>query len=112
MPWGIYDVDPMLVELLRHTAPKTCSGSRRDGDPALLFLFHPVHDSSAVVDLTNLVGQAGVEQNSLCGRCLARIHMSDNAYVAISANRRRARHTQCLGLAEQQTSNGSARTPY
>src|SRR5450759_2745638 len=40
--------------------PLAGRGGGGDGDAALLFLLHPVHDSSAVMHLTDLVGAAGV----------------------------------------------------
>ncbi len=53
-----------------------------DGDAALLFLFHPVHDRGAIVDLSHLVGAAGVVQDPLGSRGLAGVDMGHDADVA------------------------------
>ena len=55
--------------------------SRRDGDAALLLLLHPVHRGCALVDLTDLVIDAGVEQDPLGGRGFARVDMRHDADV-------------------------------
>jgi hypothetical protein len=44
----VNDVDTAII-------PCTCGGSGCDGDASLLFLFHPVHGSSTLVYLSNLV---------------------------------------------------------
>ena len=53
-----------------------------DGDAALLLLLHPVHRGSALVDLTDLVGDAGVEQDPLGRRRLAGVDVRHDADVA------------------------------
>ena len=53
-----------------------------DGDAALLLLLHPVHRGGAVVDLTDLVVDAGVEQDPLGRRGLARVDMRHDPDVA------------------------------
>ena len=86
------DVDAMLVVLLVHALPEARGRGGSDRDAALLFLLHPVHDRSAVVDLADLVGEAGVEQHALgCGR-LARVDVGDDADVAVAANGCAASH--------------------
>ena len=84
----IDDVNPMseTFEVLVKTlvlllGPEGGHRRRGDGDAALLFLFHPVGDSVAVIDVADLVDQACVEENSL-GRCgLARIDVGANTKV-------------------------------
>ena len=53
-----------------------------DRDAALLLLLHPVHDGVAVVDLADLVGEAGVEEDALGRRGLARVDVRHDADVA------------------------------
>jgi hypothetical protein len=65
-------VDLVLLPLER-------GGRRRDRDPALALLLHPVHLGLAVVDLADLVDLAGVKQESLGYRGLARVDVSDDA---------------------------------
>jgi len=55
---------------------------RRDRDAALLLLLHPVHGGRALMDLTQLVVDAGVEQDPLGGRRFARVDMRHDPDVA------------------------------
>ena len=75
MPRGVDDVDLVVVP----EAGRCCGG---DGDTALLFLSHPVHGGSAIVDFTDLVGDTRVKQNALCRGGLSRIDVSHDADVA------------------------------
>ena len=54
----------------------------RDGDAALLLLLHPVHRGATLVDLTDLVGDAGVEEDALGGGGLAGVDVRHDADVA------------------------------
>ena len=54
----------------------------RDRDAALLLLLHPVHRGRAVVDLTDLVVDAGVEQDALGRGGLARVDVGHDPDVA------------------------------
>ena len=71
------DVDAVVV-------PEGGRGGRRDGDAALLLLGHVVHDGGAFVDLTDLVGLAGVVEDPLGRRGLARVDVSHDPDVAIA----------------------------
>src|SRR5262249_38709419 len=71
----IDDVDAVIP-------PETGRGRRRDGDAALLLLLHPVHDRRALMDLTNLVGDARIEEDALGRRRLAGIDVRHDADVA------------------------------
>ena len=84
VPRGVDDVDPMLLVILIHPAPKAGGRSRGDRDAALLFLFHPVHHGRAIMDLSNFVRDAGVKKNPLGRRRLAGIDMGHDADVAIT----------------------------
>src|SRR6185369_8147664 len=66
---GIDNVDAVVFPV----AGGCCGG---DGDATLLLLLHPVHGSSALVHLTDLMSNAGVVQNTLCGGGLPCIYMS------------------------------------
>ena len=72
---GVDDVDGVVVPL---------AGGRggRDGDAALLLLLHPVHRGRALVDLTDLVVDAGVEQDPLGRGGLARVDVRHDPDVA------------------------------
>jgi len=85
---GVDDVDPVgdPFEILVDTGvlllgPEGGDGGRGDGDAALLFLLHPVGDGVAIIDVTDLVDQAGVEQDTLGRRGLARIDVGANPEV-------------------------------
>ena len=72
---GVDDVDLVLL-------PPAGGRSRGDRDATLLLLLHPVHRGSAVVDLTDLVGDTGVEQDALGGGRLAGVDVRHDADVA------------------------------
>src|SRR5881398_3633727 len=57
---GVDDVDAVV-------APEGGGGGRGDRDAALLLLDHVVHHRGALVDLTDLVGLAGVVEDPLGG---------------------------------------------
>jgi hypothetical protein len=80
---GVNNVDAVFVKLFGRTRPEGGSGSRRDRNPALLLLLHPVHDSSAVVDLTNLVRNTRVEQDTLRRRGFTRVDVRYNPDVSV-----------------------------
>src|SRR5205085_2442649 len=62
-------------------APERRRRSRRDRDPALLLLGHPVHYSGAFVDLAHLVGATGEVEDPLGRRRLARVDMGHDPDV-------------------------------
>lgn len=72
---GVDDVDLVVV-------PEARRRGRRDRDAALLLLRHPVHGGCAVVDFTDLVRDARVEQDALGGRGLAGVDVRHDADVA------------------------------
>ena len=63
-------------------APLARGRGRRDRDAALLLLDHVVHDRRAFVHLTDLVGAAGVVEDALGRRGLARVDVGHDADVA------------------------------
>jgi hypothetical protein len=75
VPRGVDDVDPVI-------APGSGGRGGRDGDPALLLLLHPVHDSRALVYLSHLVGSAGVEQDALGRRRLTGVDVRHDPDVS------------------------------
>src|SRR4029450_6985676 len=72
---GVDDVDRMPVPL-----GGRCGGG--GGGAALLLLLHPVHGGRALMNLTDLVVDAGVEQDPLSCRGFARVDMSHDPDVA------------------------------
>jgi hypothetical protein len=72
---GVDDVDRVLV-------PLAGGRSGGDGDTPLLLLLHPVHDGSALVDLTDLVRDAGVEEDPLSRCRLTCVDVRHNPNVA------------------------------
>src|SRR4029453_1474226 len=75
VPRGVDDVDVEAV-------PDALRRGRRDGDAALLLLLHPVHRGRAVVDLTDLVVDTGVEEDALRRRGLAGVDVRHDPDVA------------------------------
>ena len=74
------DVDAVL-------APEAGRRRRGDGDAALLFLLHPVHDGRALVDLADLVRNPGVEEDPLGSGRLPGIDVGHDADVPGSIQR-------------------------
>ena len=68
--------------LMGWSLPQAGGGGRRDGDAALLLLDHPVHGGGALVDLTDLVVLAGVVEDPLGRRGLARVDVGHDPDVA------------------------------
>ena len=92
----IDDVDAMFIVLLIATNPKAGGRCGSNRYAAFLLLLHPVHHGCAVMHFAYLVRYAGVEEYALGSRCLARIHMGYDAYIAIAMYRRGAGHkTYC-----------------
>jgi hypothetical protein len=54
----------MLWQSSVHTLPETGGCGRRYRNAPLTLLRHPIHDSSTIMHLTHLMGNARVEQNS------------------------------------------------
>src|SRR5216683_3344495 len=79
---GEVDVTGRVDQVDRVVPPDGGGRRRGNGDAALLLLLHPVHGGGALVDLTDLVVDAGVEQNSFgCGG-FARVDMRHDPDVA------------------------------
>ena len=64
----------------------------RDRDAALLLLLHPVHRGRALVDLTDLVGAAGVVEDALGRRRLTGVDVRHDPDVAGLVERELAGH--------------------
>ena len=94
VPRSVEDVDAVLGEAAVHPLPET--GGRRggNGDAALLLLLHVVHHGRAVVDLADLVRDAGVKQDALGRGRLPRVDVRGDADVPITLDGRRACHSQ------------------
>ena len=80
VPGRIDNVDPEV-------APERRRRGRRDRDAALLLLRHPVHRRGALVDLAHLVGAAGVVEDPLGRRRLARVDVGHDPDVADALER-------------------------
>src|SRR5664280_2297183 len=79
---GEVDVTGRVDDVDLVTLPPRRRGGGGDGDPPLLLLLHPVHDSGALVDLADLVRDAGVEQDALGRGGLARVDVRHDPDVA------------------------------
>src|SRR5206468_3512832 len=75
VPRGVDDVNGVAE-------PARRGSGRRDGDAAFLLLLHPVHGGRALMDLTELVVDSGVEQDALGGRRFARVDMRHDPDVS------------------------------
>ena len=90
------------------------AGGRRGGDrdAALLLLRHPVHGGRALVDLAHLVGAAGVIEDALGRRGLARVDVGHDPDVPGLLERELARHEEVSGLWWQKKRAPRARTNF
>ena len=81
---GIDDLEAIFLTALSTTRvlPEARGGSCGDGNAALLLLDHPVHGSSAVVNLADLMSLASVIQDALSGGSLARVDVGHDTNVA------------------------------
>src|SRR5450759_383171 len=70
---GEVDVTRRVDDVDGVVPPGAGGGGGGDGDAALLLLRHPVHRRGALVHFADLVVDAGVEQDALGGRGLARV---------------------------------------
>ncbi|VVD30025.1 conserved protein of unknown function [Paraburkholderia dioscoreae] len=102
------DVDPVFRIVAGHTLPESSGGRRRNGDAALLLLFHPVHRRRTVVNLADLVGHAGVEQDAFSGGGFAGIDVSANADIPVALDGSLAGHVNLLGMARLKRLPGSS----
>src|SRR5207245_1423504 len=81
VPRRVDDVDAVLGVV---AAPPRRDARGLDRDPALALLGHEVRDGVSVVDIAHLVDRAGVVEDSLGGRRLTGIDVSDDADVAVA----------------------------
>ncbi len=103
VPGCVYDVD-------RVVAPVGGRRRRRDRDPALLLLDHPVHGRRPFVDLAHLVDAARVEEDPLGGRGLTGVDVRHDPDVSdLVDHDRPLLHLQCQ--AHLSISTGSGRKP-
>ena len=72
---SVDDVDTMILP-----EAGRCSGG--NGNTSLLLLRHPVHRSSAIVRLADLMIDARIIKNTLCRRSLSGINMRHDADIA------------------------------
>ena len=85
VPWGIDDVDTIAFPVAGG-----CSGG--NGNTAFLFLNHPVHGSSAIMNFANLVVYTGIKQDTFRGCCLTCIDVSHDADVSCFFKRKFSAH--------------------
>src|SRR4051812_18384954 len=74
-------IDDVYVIFVGFVFPMYSCGGRRDRDTPLLFLLHPVHRGSAIMNLTNLMVYAGIIQDALGSCSLTRIDVSSDTNV-------------------------------
>ena len=86
---SVDNVDAVTILLERNrillglgVRPVAGGSSGSDGDTTLLLLNHPVHGGTAIVDLTDLMVDTGVVQDTLGSGRLAGIDMSHNADIS------------------------------
>ena len=79
------DVETLAVPMRRRRG-------RRDRDAAFLLLFHPIHGGRAVMDLANLMRFAGIIEDPLRCRRLARVDMGHDPEIPVILDRMAAGH--------------------
>ena len=118
-------VNGVFTGLAALLGPETGHGGGGDRDAAFLFLLHPVSHGIAVIDVTDLVDEAGVKKNTLRGGGLAGINVRGNAnvtgaferiYACWRIDRFGVGHIKCLPLLaavqyHSTSSNGKTASP-
>ncbi len=89
---GEIDVTGCIDNVDLNITPLAGGGGRGDGDAALLFLLHPIHNRRAFMHLANLMGAARVIEDTLGCGCLTGIDMGSDADVSHPFERREAWH--------------------
>jgi hypothetical protein len=74
VPRSVYDIYAVI-------SPEAACRSSRDADSTLLFLLHPIHDRSAVMNFTHRPRYTRVKKNTLSGCGFPRIDMRHNPDV-------------------------------
>ena len=95
---GEVDVARRVDDVDAVVGPLAGGRGGRDRDAALLLLLHPVHRGGALVDLAHLVGAAGVVEDALGRRRLARIDVGHDPDVPGLLERELARHGDVSSL--------------
>ena len=80
MPRSINNGDAVVV-------PLTGSSRGSNGNAPLLFLFHPIHQSGPIMNLTDFVGQAGTIKDPLGDGGFSGINVSGNTDISQFAER-------------------------
>jgi hypothetical protein len=91
---GVNNVDAMadageklLQRFFLFLRPIAGDGGGGDGDAAFALLLHPVGHGVAVIDIADLVDEAGVKEDALGGGGLAGVNVRGNADVARALHR-------------------------
>ena len=103
---GEVDVAGRVDDVDLAVAPLRGRRGRRDRDAALLLLDHVVHHRRALVHLTDLVGPAGVVEDALGRRGLARVDVGHDPDVAGLLEGKFACHCVVLSRAGRVHSGG------
>jgi hypothetical protein len=90
---GEVDVAGRVDDVEALVLPERGGRGRRNGDAALLLLLHPIHRRGAFVHLPDLVALAGVIEDPLGRRRLARIDVGHDAEVTVVLDRMDAWHS-------------------
>ena len=86
MARGVDDVDAVIV-------PETSSSRRRDRNPALLLLLHPIHRRCAIMHFANFIRFTGIKQDAFSRCGFTRIDVRHDADIAIHAEVMAACHS-------------------
>jgi hypothetical protein len=90
-----------LVSAVILLGPIASGRGGRNGDATLAFLFHPVGDGVAVIDIAHLVDETGIEEDALGGGRFACVNVRGDADVPRTVHRvlpTRRIHRLCLFL--------------
>jgi hypothetical protein len=78
VPRGVDNIDA-IIDIV--SEPMRRRGGRRNRDPPLLLLLHPVHGGSAIMHLAHPMDPARIEQDPFGGRRLSGIDMGHDADI-------------------------------
>ena len=102
MAGRINDIQPDFFRFfilgIRRRPVGGCSGGS-DGDAAFPLLFHPFHHRIALVDLADLVAQAGIKKHPFGGSSLAGVNVGNDTDISNLGERIIGRHKKLFATA-------------
>ena len=105
VPRSIDDVDTMSFPMSRRS-------SGRDRNATFLFLGHPVHGSSAIMNFADFMNSAGVEKDSFCCRGFTGIDVGHDTNISCFFQRKFSTHDFFHSSCNNLITSDNVQKPY